>query len=106
VASSQVNLDRGIEPAQPGDARQVFVADLDPSLPQQLSSRSEAGVKAAEHRGTKRRSAERRGTRAALTLAWAKAAGLDVDAIQVEGDHMTMVKPAIDRATAFFQQHR
>ena len=36
----------------------------------------------------------------------AKAAGLDVDAIQVEGDHGTMFGPASERAIAFFQQHR
>lgn len=40
------------------------------------------------------------------TARLAKAAGLDVEAVQVEGDHMGMVKPAIDLAIAFFQQHR
>ena len=35
----------------------------------------------------------------------AKAAGLDVDAVQVEGDHGTMVGPAIERAITFFRQH-
>jgi dipeptidyl aminopeptidase/acylaminoacyl peptidase len=36
----------------------------------------------------------------------AKAAGLDVEAIQVEGDHSSMFGPASERAIAFFQQHR
>lgn len=36
----------------------------------------------------------------------AKAAGLDVEAIQVEGDHGSMFGPASQRAIAFFQQHR
>src|ERR1700759_3681619 len=39
-----------------------------PWLPQQLSSRSEAGVKAAQRQGAKRRRAKRRGTRVALML--------------------------------------
>jgi hypothetical protein len=39
-----------------------------PWLPQQLSRRSESGVKAATRRGAKRRSTARRGTREALTL--------------------------------------
>jgi hypothetical protein len=36
----------------------------------------------------------------------AKAAGLDVEAITVEGDHSTMVARAIPLAIAFFQQQR
>lgn len=41
-----------------------------------------------------------------VTACLAKAAGLDVEAVQVEGDHMGMVEPAIKLAIAFFQQHR
>jgi dipeptidyl aminopeptidase/acylaminoacyl peptidase len=36
----------------------------------------------------------------------AKAAGLDVEAVEVRGDHGTMLTPASDRAIAFFRQHR
>jgi dienelactone hydrolase len=35
----------------------------------------------------------------------AKLHGRDVDAIQVEGDHMSMVEPAIAQAIAFFRAH-
>jgi hypothetical protein len=40
------------------------------------------------------------------TARLARAAGLDVDATQVEGTHRSMVEPAIALAIAFFQQHR
>jgi dipeptidyl aminopeptidase/acylaminoacyl peptidase len=36
----------------------------------------------------------------------ARAAGLEVDAVPVPGDHMTMADPAIARAIAFFAQQR
>ncbi len=36
----------------------------------------------------------------------ARSAGLDVDAIEVPGDHHTMVIPASARAIAFFAQQR
>ena len=36
----------------------------------------------------------------------ASAGKLDVEAIQVEGNHFTMVRPAMALAIAFFQQHR
>jgi dipeptidyl aminopeptidase/acylaminoacyl peptidase len=36
----------------------------------------------------------------------AKAAGLDVDAVQVKGNHGTMVGPASQRAIEFFREHR
>ncbi|HTU93466.1 MAG TPA: alpha/beta fold hydrolase [Gemmataceae bacterium] len=34
----------------------------------------------------------------------AKAAGLDVEALSVPGDHLSMVEPAMQKAIAFFQQ--
>jgi dipeptidyl aminopeptidase/acylaminoacyl peptidase len=40
------------------------------------------------------------------TAGLAKAAGLDVEAIQVPGNHMGMVTPAINLAIEFFQKHR
>lgn len=40
------------------------------------------------------------------TATRAKAAGLDVEAVTVEGDHFTMVARAIPRAIEFFQQQR
>jgi hypothetical protein len=40
------------------------------------------------------------------TARLAKAAGLDVEAVPVEGNHGSMVPRAIQRAIAFFQQHR
>ncbi|HEY7327375.1 MAG TPA: alpha/beta fold hydrolase [Gemmataceae bacterium] len=39
------------------------------------------------------------------TAGLAKAAGLDVEAISVPGDHFTMVGPAMRQAIAFFQQN-
>jgi dipeptidyl aminopeptidase/acylaminoacyl peptidase len=36
----------------------------------------------------------------------AKTAGLDFDAVQVEGDHSSMFGPASELAIAFFRQHR
>jgi dienelactone hydrolase len=39
------------------------------------------------------------------TVSRARAAGLDVEGIEVAGNHQTMVAPAIARAIAFFQQH-
>ena len=39
------------------------------------------------------------------TAKCAKAAGLDVEAIQVPGEHHTMVGPAGAKAIEFFQQH-
>ncbi|HTU91765.1 MAG TPA: prolyl oligopeptidase family serine peptidase [Gemmataceae bacterium] len=38
------------------------------------------------------------------TAKLAKAAGLDVEAVSVPGDHFTMVEPAMRQAIAFFQQ--
>jgi dipeptidyl aminopeptidase/acylaminoacyl peptidase len=38
------------------------------------------------------------------TAQLAKAAGLDVEAVSVPGDHMTMVTPAMRQSIAFFQQ--
>lgn len=40
------------------------------------------------------------------TARLARAAGLDVEAVPVEGDHMGMVKPAIAAAIVFFRDHR
>jgi dienelactone hydrolase len=39
------------------------------------------------------------------TALLAKARSLDVEAIQVEGDHSTSVPPAIQQTIAFFQKH-
>jgi hypothetical protein len=39
------------------------------------------------------------------TAAVAKAHGLDVEAIQVEGDHSTSVPQAIRQSIAFFQKN-
>jgi dipeptidyl aminopeptidase/acylaminoacyl peptidase len=39
------------------------------------------------------------------TAKLAKAAGADVEAISVPGDHFSMVDPAMRQAIAFFQQH-
>jgi dienelactone hydrolase len=39
------------------------------------------------------------------TAKLAKAAGRDVEALSVPGDHMTMVEPAMKQAIAFFQPH-
>ena len=38
------------------------------------------------------------------TASLAKAAGLDVEAVSVPGDHFTAVDPAMKQAVAFFQQ--
>jgi hypothetical protein len=39
------------------------------------------------------------------TAAIAQARKLDVEAIQIEGDHGTSVSPAIKQSIAFFQKH-
>jgi dipeptidyl aminopeptidase/acylaminoacyl peptidase len=39
------------------------------------------------------------------TARLARSSGLDVDAVQVKGDHQRMVRPAIELAIAFFRQH-
>ena len=36
----------------------------------------------------------------------AKEAGKDVEAIQVQGDHMSAVNPAMKQAIAFFRQQK
>jgi dienelactone hydrolase len=40
------------------------------------------------------------------TAELARAAGLDVQAVQVPGDHSTSVPPAMRQCIAFFQQHQ
>jgi dipeptidyl aminopeptidase/acylaminoacyl peptidase len=39
------------------------------------------------------------------TAQLARAAGLDVEAVSVPGDHFTSVEPALQQAIAFFKQH-
>lgn len=40
------------------------------------------------------------------TARLARASGLDVEAVAVPGDHLTMTLLAIPQAIAFFEQHR